>query len=51
MSQLLDRMERVRGVPVLVGVIAVAPLLAMIASWLPAILAAQQDPAMILREE
>jgi ABC-type lipoprotein release transport system permease subunit len=32
-------------------VVAAAPLLAALASWLPAISAAQQDPAMVLREE
>jgi ABC-type lipoprotein release transport system permease subunit len=32
-------------------VLAVAPLQACIASWLPAVIAAQQDPAAILREE
>jgi len=31
--------------------LALAPLLAAIASWIPAVLAAQQDPAVILREE
>jgi ABC-type lipoprotein release transport system permease subunit len=31
--------------------VAVAPLLAAIASWLPAMLASRQDPAVILREE
>ncbi len=32
-------------------VLAAAPLLAALASWLPAISAAQQDPAVVLREE
>jgi ABC-type lipoprotein release transport system permease subunit len=32
-------------------VLAAAPLLAALASWLPAVSAAQQDPAMVLREE
>jgi putative ABC transport system permease protein len=32
-------------------VLAVAPLQACISSWLPAVIAAQQDPATILREE
>lgn len=32
-------------------VVALAPLQACIASWLPALVAAQQDPAVILREE
>jgi putative ABC transport system permease protein len=32
-------------------VLAAAPLLAALASWLPAMSAAQQDPAMVLREE
>jgi ABC-type antimicrobial peptide transport system permease subunit len=31
--------------------IAMACLLALIASWIPAVVAAQQDPADILREE
>jgi ABC-type lipoprotein release transport system permease subunit len=35
----------------LLMVLAAAPLLAGLASWLPAISAAQQDPAMVLREE
>jgi ABC-type lipoprotein release transport system permease subunit len=35
----------------LVAVLASAPLLAALASWLPALLAAQQDPANVLREE
>lgn len=34
----------------LLGVLAVAPLLAALASWVPALLAAQQDPAVILRD-
>ncbi len=33
------------------GALAGAPILAVIASWLPAVLASQQDPAEILREE
>jgi len=35
----------------LVLVLIGAPLLAALASWLPAISAAQQDPAVVLREE
>ena len=35
----------------LLVVLAAAPLLAALASWLPAISAAQQDPATVLREE
>jgi putative ABC transport system permease protein len=35
----------------LVIVLVAAPLLAVLASWLPAMSAAQQDPAMVLREE
>lgn len=31
--------------------ILLAPLLALIAAWIPALLAAQQDPAVVLREE
>ena len=34
----------------LVEVIALAPLVVMLASWIPALLAAQQDPADVLRE-
>ncbi|MBN1419494.1 MAG: FtsX-like permease family protein [Planctomycetes bacterium] len=33
------------------AVVAGAPLLAALAAWLPAMLAAQQDPAIVLREE
>ena len=32
-------------------VLVLAPMLACVASWLPALVAAQQDPAVILREE
>ncbi|MFZ5833733.1 MAG: ABC transporter permease [Planctomycetota bacterium] len=35
----------------LLGVLLGAPLLAMVASWLPALLAAQEDPAAVLRSE
>ncbi|HUW61094.1 MAG TPA: FtsX-like permease family protein [Candidatus Bathyarchaeia archaeon] len=35
----------------LMSVLVLAPLLACVASWLPALIAAQQDPAVILREE
>jgi len=38
-------------VPLLVAVLIAAPLLAALASWVPAILAAQQDPAQVLRQE
>ena len=41
----------VLGVPLLCAIMVAAPLLAMMAAWLPAVLAAQQDPADILREE
>jgi ABC-type lipoprotein release transport system permease subunit len=34
----------------LATVLVVAPLLSAVASWLPALRAAQQDPAVILRE-
>ncbi|HOZ46826.1 MAG TPA: FtsX-like permease family protein [Candidatus Hydrogenedentes bacterium] len=34
-----------------VGVLALAPLQACVASWIPAMMAAQQDPATILQEE
>ncbi|MBN1458517.1 MAG: ABC transporter permease [Armatimonadetes bacterium] len=38
--------------PVLLGLVAVAaPLLAALASWPPALAAARQDPAIVLREE
>ncbi|MFP4058124.1 MAG: ABC transporter permease [Candidatus Brocadiia bacterium] len=33
-----------------VGVLVAAPVLAGLASWLPAMMAAQQDPALVLRE-
>ncbi len=39
------------SVPLLVGAFAAAPLLSVLAAWLPALVAAQQDPAEILREE
>ena len=32
------------------AVMALAPLVVMLASWIPALLAAQQDPADVLRE-
>ncbi|MFW6161648.1 MAG: ABC transporter permease [Planctomycetota bacterium] len=35
---------------VLLGVLMVAPLLACLASWLPALMATQQDPAVVLRD-
>jgi ABC-type lipoprotein release transport system permease subunit len=35
----------------LVLMLAAAPVLAALASWLPAMIAAQQDPADVLREE
>lgn len=35
----------------LVAAVGLAPVLAIVASWMPAILAARQDPAVILREE
>lgn len=34
----------------LLGVVAAAPLLCALASWVPALMAARQDPAVILRE-
>ena len=34
----------------LVAVLVLAPLLACLASWIPALLAAQQDPAVVLRD-
>jgi len=36
---------------VLILVLLAAPLLAGLASWAPAIIAASQDPAQVLREE
>lgn len=36
---------------ILLLALVLAPLLAAVASWIPAVLAAQQDPAVILREE
>jgi len=38
-------------VPLLVAVLILSPLLAALASWLPAMRAAQQDPAHVLRQE
>ncbi|MCZ6792927.1 MAG: FtsX-like permease family protein, partial [Planctomycetota bacterium] len=35
----------------LVGVLVLSPLLAVIATWVPALLAAQQDPAVVLRQD
>jgi ABC-type lipoprotein release transport system permease subunit len=35
----------------LIVVLLVSPIVAMLASWLPALSAAQQDPALVLREE
>ncbi len=35
----------------LLGVVVAAPLLAAVASWIPAVLAAQQDPAVVLQGE
>jgi hypothetical protein len=37
--------------PTLVGVLVAAPVLSMAASWLPALSAAQQDPADVLRRD
>ncbi|NQS89359.1 FtsX-like permease family protein [Patescibacteria group bacterium] len=39
------------NLPMLIVVLAAAPILTIIASWIPAILAAHEDPAAILREE
>jgi ABC-type lipoprotein release transport system permease subunit len=36
---------------VFVAVLLLAPTLAVLASWMPAMLAASQDPAAVLREE
>ena len=36
---------------VLVTALAVAPLLSAVASWIPAVIAARQDPAVILQHE
>ena len=32
-------------------VLAAAPILTVVASWIPALLATQQDPALVLQEE
>ena len=37
--------------PVLTAVLILTPLLAVLASWIPAMSAAGQDPAAVLREE
>ncbi len=37
--------------PLLAAVLLLSPLLTALASWLPAMLAAQQDPAQVLRQE
>jgi len=39
------------SIPILIGVLVGAPILTILASWVPAILAAHEDPAAILREE
>ena len=39
------------GTGACLGVLVLAPLLAMLASWLPALAATRQDPADVLREE
>jgi len=39
------------SIPMLIGVLAGAPILSILASWVPATLAAHEDPATILREE
>jgi putative ABC transport system permease protein len=39
------------SIPMLIGVLAGAPILSILASWVPATLAAHEDPAAILREE
>ena len=38
------------GWPALAQTLVLTPLLTMLASWIPAMLAAQQDPAHVLRE-
>ncbi|MCC6354761.1 MAG: FtsX-like permease family protein [Verrucomicrobiae bacterium] len=37
--------------PLLAASVVLAPLLALVAAWIPALLASQQDPATVLREE
>jgi ABC-type lipoprotein release transport system permease subunit len=37
--------------PTVAAVVLAAPLLSVLASWLPAVEAARQDPAAVLREE
>jgi len=39
------------NLPILIVVLVAAPILSILASWVPAILAAHEDPAAILREE
>ena len=39
------------NLPMLIGVLVAAPILSILASWVPAILAAREDPAAVLREE
>ena len=39
------------SIPMLIGVLVGAPILSILASWVPATLAAHEDPADILREE
>ena len=39
------------SIPMLIGVLVGAPILSILASWVPAILATHEDPATILREE
>jgi ABC-type antimicrobial peptide transport system permease subunit len=46
----LDSMELFQP-GLLLWVSLMAPLLAVVASWIPAVLAARQDPAVVLREE
>lgn len=46
-----ENLARLLDVRLLAAVLLLAPLQACLASWIPAMLAAQQDPATVLREE
>jgi ABC-type antimicrobial peptide transport system permease subunit len=39
------------GAPMILMALLVAPALSLVASWIPALIATQQDPAEILRKE
>ncbi len=52
---IMDISQQLRGqifIPLLpVAVLLLAPVLSCLASWVPAMLAARQDPAVVLAEE